>query len=121
MSKQNKLKVMSYINSKCNCLKSVLCIFLHRLISTMEILLQHYSWKKTAFLSCLSLLWFLNNLAEFNIQFSAVNLRIIMHATLIYAGFVLSACIIVYAGSVFFGTPRRYQKFTFTNQHQDFN
>ena len=30
-----------------------------------------------------------------------------MHKTLIYAGFALSAYIIVYAGSVFFGTPCR--------------
>ena len=98
---------MSLFNSKCNCLTSVLCICLHRLISPLGIILQHYRWKTMALLSCRSCLWFLNNCAEFKIQFSAVNLWIIMHTTFIYAGFVLSAYIIVYAGSVFFGTPCR--------------
>ena len=44
----------SLFNSKCNCLKSVLCICLHRLILTLGIVLQHSSWKTMAFLSCLS-------------------------------------------------------------------
>ena len=65
---------MSLFNAKCNCLKSVLCICLHRLISTLGIVLLHYSWKTLAFLSCLSFLWFLHNCAEFKIQFSAVPL-----------------------------------------------
>ena len=55
-----------------------------------------------AFLSCLSFLCFLNNCVEFKIQFSAVNLGIILHTTLIYAGFVLSAYIIDLFGFRFF-------------------
>ena len=49
-----------------------------------------------------------DKISVYDTTFIAVNLGIIMHTTLIYAGFVLSEYIIlIYAGSVFCGTACR--------------